>query len=155
LEETISYCPLRGEPMELYLDQFGSLLSGLDSVGDVVVSLHRSSGTGLRSVSLLDLEDEGATIDPEVPKIVATAKQRFAPAKVVAKVTSVVGAAPVIEHSKVLESADGEKTEAVATVHQEGRVDAAMILMGDESRDGGQLHFEELGGIILPRSLDF
>ena len=43
--------------MELYLDQFGSLLSGPDSVGDVVVSLHRSSGTGLRSVSLLDLED--------------------------------------------------------------------------------------------------
>ena len=25
LEETISYSPLRGEPMELYLDQFGSL----------------------------------------------------------------------------------------------------------------------------------
>ena len=43
--------------MELYLDQFGSLHSGPDSVGDVVVNLHRSSGTGLRSVSLLDLED--------------------------------------------------------------------------------------------------
>ena len=39
--------------MELYLDQFGSLLLGPDSVGDVVVKLHPSSGTGGRSVSLL------------------------------------------------------------------------------------------------------
>ena len=55
----MSLSPLRGESMELYLDQFGSLLSGPDSVGDVVVKLHPSSGAGLRSVSLLDLEDEG------------------------------------------------------------------------------------------------
>ena len=33
LEETISYSLLRGESMELYLDQFRSLLSGPDSVG--------------------------------------------------------------------------------------------------------------------------
>ena len=48
LEDTVSLSPLRGESMELYLDQFGSLLSGLDSVGDVVVKLNPSSGVSLR-----------------------------------------------------------------------------------------------------------
>ena len=46
----------------------------------------------------------------------AIAKQSSAPTKVVAKVASAVGAASGIEPSKVLESVDGEKTEAVATV---------------------------------------
>ena len=64
LEETVSYSPLREESMELYFDQFGSLLSGPDSVGDVVVKLNPSRGVGLRSVSLLDLDDEGTTINP-------------------------------------------------------------------------------------------
>ena len=72
LEETISYSPLRGESMELYLDQFGSLLSGPDNVRDVVVKLHPPSGTGLRSVSLLDLEYEGTTIDPILTTPAAT-----------------------------------------------------------------------------------
>ena len=58
LEETISYSPLRGEPMELYLDQFGSLLSGPDSVGDVVVKLHQMDDAGGRLVNMLDLGDE-------------------------------------------------------------------------------------------------
>ena len=58
--------------MELYLDQFGSLLSGPDSIGDVVVKLHPPSGTGLRSVSLLDLEYEGTTIDPILTTPAAT-----------------------------------------------------------------------------------
>ena len=44
LEDTISYSPLRGESMELYLDLFGSLLSGTDSVGEVVVKLNPSRG---------------------------------------------------------------------------------------------------------------
>ena len=48
LEKTVSLSPLRGESMELYLDQFGSLLLGPDSVGDVVVKLHPPSNTGLR-----------------------------------------------------------------------------------------------------------
>jgi len=46
LEDTISYSPLRGESMELYLDQFGSLLSGVDSVGEVVVKLNPGRGGG-------------------------------------------------------------------------------------------------------------
>ena len=58
LEETISYSLLREEPMELYLDQFGSLLSGPESVGDVVVKLHQVHGAGGRMASLLDLGDE-------------------------------------------------------------------------------------------------
>ena len=58
LEETISYFPLRGEPIELYLDQFGSLLSGPDSVGDVVVKLHQMDDAGGRLVNMLDLGDE-------------------------------------------------------------------------------------------------
>ena len=53
--------------MELCLDQFGSLLSGPDSVGDVVVKLNPSKGAGLRSISLLDLDDEGTTIDHVLP----------------------------------------------------------------------------------------
>ena len=65
LEDTISYSPLRGEPMELYLDQFGSLLSVPDSVGDVVVKLNPSKRASARSVSLIDLEeDEVVTVDP-------------------------------------------------------------------------------------------
>jgi len=86
---------------------------------------------------------------------VAIAKQSSAPAKVVSKVASTAGAASGIEPSKVLESVDGEKTKAVSTAPREGPVDAAEILMGDESRDGGQLRFEELAGILLPRPLDF
>jgi len=58
LEETISYSLLREESMELYLDQFRSLLSGPDSVGDVVVKLHQMDDAGGRLVNMLDLGDE-------------------------------------------------------------------------------------------------
>ena len=44
LEETVSYSPLREESMELYFDQFGSLLSGPDIIGDVVVKLNPLRG---------------------------------------------------------------------------------------------------------------
>ena len=60
--------------MELCLDQYGSLLSGPDSVGDVVVKLNPSRGDGLRCVSLLDLDDEGAAVDPILPSPVANAE---------------------------------------------------------------------------------
>ena len=59
--------------MKLYLDQFGSLLSGADSVGEVVVKLNPSRGGGLRSVSLLDLDDEGTNVDPILPMPAANA----------------------------------------------------------------------------------
>ena len=59
--------------MDLYLDQFGSLLSGPDSIGDVVVKLNPSRGARLRSVSLLDLDDEGTNVDPVLPTPAANA----------------------------------------------------------------------------------
>ena len=119
------------------------------------MKLHQSSGTCSRSVSLLDLEDEGATVDPIVPMTMATVQPTHAPARVVAKVASAAGAASSIEPSKVLESIEGEKTRAVATAIREDSVEAAEILMGDDTRDDGQHHFEELGGILLPHPLDF
>jgi hypothetical protein len=99
--------------MELYLDQFGSLLSGPDSVGDVVVKLYPSSGTGLRSVSLLDFEDEGATIDPIVPVGAAGAGPDHVPSKVATKVADVPAAPLSVQPSKVPESS-GERTDAAA-----------------------------------------
>jgi hypothetical protein len=153
LEETISYSPLRGEPMELYLDQFGSLLSGPYSVGDVVVKLQQSGGTGGRSISLLDLEDEGATIDPIM--IVTTAGSTPELAKVVAKITSAASAASSIQPSKVLECVEGEKTKAVTAAVREDSVGAAEALMGDDTRDDGQHRFEELDGFYYHVPLIF
>ena len=88
--------------MELCLDQFGSLLSGPDSVGDVVVKLHPSSGTGLLSVSLLDLEDEGATIDPVLPTPAATVGPSPTPVEVVTKVASLAVATSIVQPSEIL-----------------------------------------------------
>jgi hypothetical protein len=54
------------------------------------VKLHPPSSTGIRSVSLLDLEDEGTTIDPDV--LISAADVGPTPAKVVAKVVDAPGA---------------------------------------------------------------
>ena len=40
LAETVSYSPPRGEKVELYLDQFGSLLSCPNNIGKIIVDLH-------------------------------------------------------------------------------------------------------------------
>ena len=115
LEETVSLSPLRGESMEHYLDQFGSLLSGPDSVGYVVMKLNPSSGAGLRSVSLLDFDHEGATIDPVLPAPAPTAEPTSAPAKHAAKTASTVVATPSVQTSDVLKSAETEGAGAIIT----------------------------------------
>ena len=139
--------------MELYLDQFGSLLSGPDSVGDVVVKLHPPSVTGLQSVSLLDLEDEGTTIDPVLPT--PTTGPTPAPAKVAAKVASTVIVTSSVQPSGVSEGAVNEDAGAATTAAREDPVRAEEVLMGEDVRDDGQHRFNELGGILLPRPLDF
>ena len=121
LEETISYSPLRGESMELYLDQFGSLLSGPDSVGDVVVKLNPSRGGGLRCVSLLDLDDEGVVVDPILPSPAADAEPAPGSVKDVMKVTSTAVATPSVQPSSALE---GIETEGAGAVDAEARRDA-------------------------------
>ena len=55
----------------------------------------------------------------------------------------------------MLESIEGEKTKTVATAVREDSVRAVEALMGDNTRDDGQHCFKELGGVLLPRSLDF
>jgi hypothetical protein len=162
LEETVSLSPLRDEPMELYLDQFGSLLSGPDSVGDVVVMLNPSRGASLTSVSLLDFDDEGATIDPIVPVGATGTGPTPVPAKVAAAPAATADA-------RALEASDksGKKTDAAADVAaadaaaaataktREGSARAAAALMDDDSREEGQFSFNDLGGILLPRPVNF
>ena len=121
----------------------------------MVVKLHPSSGTGLWSVSLLDFEDEGATIDPVVPIGAADARPTRVPSKVVAKVADAPAATLSVQPSKVLESSAGEKTDAAATETREGSARAEAVLMDEDTRDDGQLRFDELGGILVPRPLDF
>ena len=141
--------------MELYLDQFGSLLSGSDSVGDVVVKLNPSRGAGLRSVSLLDLDDDSATIDHVLPTPAVAAQPTSALVKDVAEVASTVIATPSVQPSGVLESAVNEGAGAIATEARKDPVGAEETLMGEDARDDGQYCFNKLGGILLPRSLDF
>ena len=125
--------------MELYLDQFGYLFSGPDSVGDVVVKLHPPSSTGLRSVSLLDLEDEGTIIDPVLPT--PTTGPTPAPAKVAVKVASTVIVTPSIHPSGVSEGAVNEDAGATATAAREDPVRAEEVLMGEDVCDDGQHRF--------------
>ena len=86
------------------------------------MKLHPSSGTGGRSVSLLDLEGEGATIDPVVPTLVATTGPTPTPTRVVAKVVSTAIATSSVQPSKVLEGAVSKDTGAIATVAREDPV---------------------------------
>jgi len=77
------------------------------------------------------------------------------PVKDVTKVTSTIVAAPSVQPSRVLE---GIETEGAGAVDAEARRDtggAAEALMGDDTRDEGHLRFNELGGILLPRPLNF
>jgi len=141
--------------MELYLDQFGSLLLGPDSVVDVVVKLHPPSNTGLRSVSLLDLEEEGTTIDPDVPISAADARPTPAPAKVVAKVADAPGATLSAQTSKVPEDSAGERADVIAVETREGSARAEAALMGEDAQGDGQYRFDELGGILLPCPINF
>jgi hypothetical protein len=164
LEETVSLSPLRGESMELYLDQFGSLLSDPDSVGEVVVKLNPSSSTSLRSVSLLDFDEEGANIDPIVPVGAAGTGPNPVPSKVDARVAVVPAKTSSAQHSEA-PGGSGEKTDAAADVAaaaaaaaaetREGFARAEAGLMGDDSCDEGQYCFNDLGAILLPRPVNF
>ena len=86
------------------------------------MKLHPSSSTGGRSVSLLDLEGEGATIDPVVPTPVAATGPTPAPMRVVAKVISTAVATLSVQPSKVLEGAVSKDTSAIATAAHEDPV---------------------------------
>jgi len=141
--------------MELYLDQVGSLLSGPYSVGDVVVKLQPPSNTGLRSVSLLDLEKEGTTIDPDVPISAADARPTPAPAKVVAKVADAPGATLSAQPSKVPEDSAGKRADVVVAETREGSARAEAALMGEDAQGDGQYRFDELGGILLRCPINF
>ena len=141
--------------MELYLDQFGSLLSGQDNIGDVVVKLNPSRGVGLRSVSLLDLDDEGTTINPVLSTLGADVEPASAPARDVTKVTSTVVATPSVQPSGALGNVENEGAGAIATEAQKDPMRAAEVLMGEDTREDGHHRFNELGGILLPRPLNF
>ena len=105
---------------------------------------------GLRSVSLLDLDDEGTTIDPVLPTPPTLASVRN-----VAKATSTDVATPSIQPLRALGIVDNEGTGAIGTEAREDSVKAAEVLMGDDAREGGHERFNELGGILLPCSLNF
>ncbi|KAG2604242.1 hypothetical protein PVAP13_4NG055908 [Panicum virgatum] len=94
-----------------------------DNVRDVVVKLNPSRGAGLRSVSLLDLDDKGTTIDPVLPTLAVAVEPTLAPAKNVAKATSMNVAkatstdvaTPSIQPSGALEIVDNEGVGAIGT----------------------------------------
>ena len=105
---------------------------------------------GLRSVSLLDLDDEGTTIDPVLPT-----PPTLASVKNVAKATSTDVATPSIQPLRALGIVDNEGAGAIGTEAREDSVKAVEVLMGDDAREGGHERFNELGGILLPRPLNF
>ena len=108
----------------------------------------------LRSVSLLDLDDEG-TVDPALPMPAANAEPAPAPMKFAAKVTRTVVATPCVQPSRVLEDIETEGVGAVSTEARKDAAGAAEALMGDDTREEGHLRFNELGGILLPHLLNF
>ena len=141
--------------------QFGSLLSGPDSVGEVVVKLNQSSSASLRSVSLLDFDEVGANIDPIVPVGAAGTVLNPVPSKVDERVAVVPAATSSAQPSEA-PGGSGEKTDVAAEVvgaaaaeTREGFARAEAGLMGDDSRDEGQYCFNDLGAILLPRPVNF
>jgi len=66
----------RGRAVDLYLDQFGSLRVEPDSVGSVIIDLHKRSSDSLRMVNLLDddSDEESPVVSPKVGSKVAHAR---------------------------------------------------------------------------------
>ena len=62
---------------------------------------------------------------------------------------------PSVQPSGVSEGAVNEDAGAATTAAREDPVRAEEVLMGEDVRDDGQHRFNELGGILLPRPLDF
>ncbi|XP_039805127.1 uncharacterized protein LOC120669437 [Panicum virgatum] len=92
-----------------------STKKGPDSVGDVVVKLYPSRGAGLRSVSLLDLDDEGTAINPVSSMPAANVEPTPAPAKDAAKATGMVAATPSAQPSGALEGVETEGAGRIVT----------------------------------------
>ena len=70
---------------------------------------------------MLDLDDEGAVVDPILPSPVANAEPAPVLVKDVTKVASTVVATPTVQPSRVLE---GIETEGAGAVGAEARRDA-------------------------------
>jgi len=120
----------------------------------VVVKLNPSSGASLRSVSLLDFDDEGATIDPIVPVGVAGAGSDPVPSKVAANVDDVPAAFLSVQPSRVPESS-GKKTDGAAAKTHEGFARVEETLIGEDAQEDPQFRFNDLGGIFLHRPIYF
>ena len=111
--------------MELYLDQFGSLLSGPDNVGQVVVDLHHEQGAGGRMVSLLDLgSDDEAEASPRLapPQAEEPASKAVPDVQSSAEAWACLGGAAGVPDASQHHEASEEKE--------------AEVLMGEEARDG-------------------
>jgi len=79
------------------------------------------------------------------------------PSKVDARVAVVPAATSSAQPSEA-PGDSGEKTDAAADIAaetHEGFARAEAGLMGDDSRDEGQYCFNDLGGILLPRPINF
>ena len=118
------------------------------------MKLNPSSSANLRSVSLLDFDEVGANIDPIVPVGAAGTVLNPVPSKVDVRVAVVPAATSSAQPSEA-PGGSGKKTDAAATETHEGFVRAEAGLMGDDSRDEGQYCFKDLGGILLPRPVNF
>ena len=82
------------------------------------MKLNPSSSASLRSVSLLDFDEEGANIDPIVPVGAAGTVPNPVPSKVDARV-AVVSAATSSAQPSEAPGGSGEKTDAAADVAAE------------------------------------
>jgi hypothetical protein len=76
------------------------------------------------------------------------------PSKVDARVAVVPAATSSAQPSEA-PGGSGEKTDAAAAETHEGFARAEAGLKGDYSRDEGQYCFNDLGGILLPRPVNF
>ncbi|RLN11848.1 hypothetical protein C2845_PM09G11790 [Panicum miliaceum] len=114
----------RGQPVDLYLDQFGSLRASPDSVGAVIIDLHRGSSRVKHMINLVDDSDE------EVPKVAP----RFSPKETAAGPAAQAsgeavlpfateGSKPLPEKAispKVLETAEANVFSGAAALEGEG-----------------------------------
>ena len=90
-----------------------------------------------------------------MPTPAAAAKPAPAPANDAAKVASTVIATLSVQPSGVLGSAANEDAGVIAAEAFKDPVEAEEVLMGEDTREDGQHRFNELGGILLPRPLNF
>ena len=87
----------RAGAIDLYLDQFGSLRAEPDSVGSVIINLHKRSSDSLRMVNQLDddSDEESPVVSPKVGPWVTRAGSLGEDAK--KEVVDPMGTVPIIQ----------------------------------------------------------